>query len=202
MAWADGYMLDPILVVGVLGATHQLNNAVLYQIFMAVFTYRMALTSVARFMYEGYIKNPDEGPNKFSAEKGTGTRDELYAIRMQAMFMQLSGTVSLVMLWWILTNDNMLIAEYTMVYLMLYLWFIVPELIRLVSHVIVAFQALGKSDKFVLMTSNYVLWIWDVLVRMIFIIIIMWGAETIPGTQYFVATRLQNITDTMAFAMF
>lgn len=198
LAWADGYMLDPVIVAGVIGATQQVNTAILYQIFVAVFTYRLAHTAVARFMYEGYIYNPDEAEGKFTKER-TGARLELYAVRMQAMFMHLSATMALVMLWYILTNTNYIMSEFTLVYLMLYLWFVVPEIIRLISHIIVAFKAVGTSDKYILMTSNYFLWVWDVLVRLIFIIIIFWGADSIPGTQYFLSTRLQNITDTVTY---
>jgi hypothetical protein len=53
---------------------------------MAIFIYRMAHTAVARFMYEGYIYNPDENDGKFDRTKSTTTRDELYAVRMQVGF--------------------------------------------------------------------------------------------------------------------
>jgi hypothetical protein len=40
---------------------------------------------------------------------------------------------------------------------------------------------------------------WDVIVRLVFVIIIFWGANTIPGTQHYVRDRFANITQTIAY---
>lgn len=192
LTWADGYLLDPIMAIGILGLTHQCSTAVLYQVFLAIFTYRFAHTAVARFMYEGYIYNPDEADGKFEKKDGH-INSELYAIRMQAMFMHLSAVSAVFMLYYILTNDNDAISEHSFVFYMLYLWYIIPEIIRLVAHVIVAFKAISAADKYVLLGTNYFIWVWDIIVRFIFICIIFWGANTITGTQSFLLARHHSI---------
>lgn len=197
LTWADAYLLDPVIAIGLLGATHQCTSTTLYQVFLALFTYRLAHTSVARFMYEGYIYNPDESNEKFS---NSGTpRKELYAIRMQAMFMHLSALCALIMAYNILTNPYLVVSEFLMVYTMIYLWFVVPEIIRLIAHIIVAFKALSAPDKNVLLIANYFVWIWDVIVRFVYICIIIWGANNIAGSQNYLDTRLQNITNTILY---
>jgi len=197
LAWADAYMLDPIIALGVIGATHQLSTALAYQLFLAIFTYRLAHTSVARLLYAGYITNPDESPSKFNL--GGGNNNIVYSIRMQAMFMHLSAAVALVMVWYILTNSNIMLSEFSLIYAMLFLWYLIPEAIRLISHIAVAFKQLGGSDRYVLITCSYIVWIWDVIVRLVFIMIIIWGANTISGTQNFITDRMQNITDTITY---
>jgi hypothetical protein len=196
LAWADAYMLDPIIALGVIGATHQISTAVVYQIFLAILTYRLAHSSVARLLYAGYIVNPDEDPSKFNGDKKANI---IYSIRMQAMFMHLAAAVSLFMLWYILTNTNSMLSEYNLIYAMLFLWYLIPELIKLVAHITVASKGLTVSDRYVLITCNYITWIWDVIIRLIFVMIIIWGATTIYATQGFVTERLQNITETIAF---
>ncbi len=198
LTWADGYTIDPVIAIGLIGTSHQCTTSVLYQIFLALFTYRMAHTSVARFMYEGYIFNPDENSEKFD-RKNTDARNELYAVRMQAMFMHLSAVAALVMFWNIISNPNYMLIEFPLISTMLYFWYVIPEVIRLVAHIIVAFQAVGMPDKYILLSTNYFIWIWDVSVRFVYICIILWGASNITGTQYFLDTRLKNITDTILY---
>lgn len=198
LAWADGYMLDPIMAVGIVGASHQCSTSLLYQIFLAVFTYRFAHTAVARFMYEGYIYNPDEKEGKFDKTNGK-ISPELYAIRMQAMFMHLSAISALYMLWYIFGNDNFMLSENMFIYGMLYLWYIIPEVIRLAAHLIVAFRAVGIPDKNVLLSSNYFIWMWDIIIRFVFISIIIWGANNINGTQNNLLARHDSIYTMIAF---
>lgn len=197
LAWADAYMLDPIIALGVIGATHQISTAMAYQVFLAILTYRLAHTSVARLLYAGYIVNPDENPDKFASPDRQ--RNVIYSIRMQAMFMHLAASFALIMLWYILTNTNSMISEYSLIYSMLFLWYLIPETIRLIAHVTVASKGLTASDRYVLITCNYIVWIWDVLIRFIFVMIIIWGATTIYATQGFITERLQNITETIAY---
>jgi hypothetical protein len=83
--------------------------------------------------------------------------------------------------------------------MVLYLWYIVPEILRFLAHVLVAFRATENQDKDILLTSNYLIWMWDVIVRLVFVIIIFWGANTIPGTQHYVRDRFANITQTIAY---
>jgi hypothetical protein len=198
LTWADGYMIDPIIAIGLIGTSHQCTTSILYQIFMALFTYRMAHTSVARFMYEGYIYNPDEKEGKFNRQNADA-KNELYAVRMQAMFMHLSAVAALVMFWNIISNPNYMLIEFPLISTMLYFWYVIPEVIRLIAHIIVAFQAIGMPDKYVLLSTNYFIWIWDVSVRFVYICIILWGASNITGTQYFLDARLQNITGTILY---
>lgn len=198
LAWADAYLVDPIITIGLIGSTHQVQTHVLYQLFMALFIYRFAHTAVARFIYEGYIYNPDEKGDKFMKTDGK-INSELYAIRMQAMYLHLGSVAAMVMFWVIVANDNIMLSEFQLITMMLWLWYIVPEAIRLISHLIVAFQAIGMPDKYILLGSKYLIWIWDVCVRFIFICIIYWGANNIQGTQAYLDTRLQNITLTLPF---
>lgn len=115
------------------------------------------------------------------------------------MFMHLAAASCIAILWYILNNNNLMISEYMLITFMLYIWYVVPEILRFIAHIIVAFQAVGKADKDVLMTTNYCLWIWDVLARLVFIIIVFWGSNEIPATQYFLDNRLKNITGTILY---
>lgn len=216
LAWADAYVLDALMVVGTVGATMQVSTATVYQLFLIVFAYRWAHTALARFIYEGYISNPDEkvyynekrdargsvyyeGVHKDDREAPESTRKHLYTVRMQAMFMHLAALSCLVTMWYIFSNVNTLLSEFTLVTVMFYLWFAIPEILRFLAHVVVAFQATEQNDKNILVTSNYLIFIWDVVVRLVWIMIIYWGSSQIHGTQTFLRDRLLNVTDTITF---
>jgi hypothetical protein len=193
IAWADAYMLDPVIAAGVIGATHQITTSDIYQFFVAILAARMAFTSVARLLYEGYIENPDEETNKDEYSRS------LYNIRMQAVFMHISVIVAIYMAYTVLTNPNKMISEYALVSLMLYTWWIVPEAIRFLAHLRIAMAPFSDvvQNSYTLYMVGYLTWIWDIVVRLLVVILVYWGPDTMGGTRSFVSNRLQNITNTV-----
>lgn len=192
IAWADAYMLDPVIAAGVIGATHQISTADIYQFFVAILASRMAFTTVARLLYEGYIQNPDEKTNKTEYSKS------LYNIRVQAVFMHISSIIGIYMAYNVLTNDHKMISEYSLVSLMLYTWWVVPEAIRFLAHLRIAMAPFEDvvQNSYTLYMVGYLTWIWDIIVRLLIVVLVYWGPDSMGGTRAFVTTRMQNITNT------
>ena len=213
LVWADAYMLDVVMVMGIIGATQQVSTAIAYQLFITVFAYRFINTALARFMYEGYIYNPDEGMHKLNYNNNiphvpgfSGTandkdriHDSVYSVRMQALFLQIASLICVIFVWVTLSNTNIMLSEYSLVMVMLYTWFVVPEFIRIIAHFVVAFDSVSATFKSVLINTNYVVWIWDVILRIIFVCLALWGSHTFTGTEYFLTDRLRNMTDTISY---
>jgi hypothetical protein len=193
IAWADAYMLDPVIAAGVIGATHQISTADIYQFFVAILASRMAFTTVARLLYEGYIQNPDEKTNK------TEWSRSLYNIRVQAVFMHISAIIGIYMAFTVLTNSNKMISEYALISLMLYTWWIVPEGIRFLAHLRIAMAPFDDvvQNSYTLYMVGYLTWIWDIIVRLLVVVLVYWGPDTMGATRLFVSNRLQNITGTV-----
>lgn len=197
ITWSDAYLIDAVLFLGFIGATQQVSTALAYQIFVVVLTYRFLYTIISRLLFEGYIFDDDQGTAKFT-QNSSRTAKVNFSVRMQAMFLQVAATLCVIILGVILFNEKTMISEFGMILALYILWYLVPEVIRLGSHLIVAAIAWEDTDDLILFTANSFVWIWDVVVRLIFIMIIVWGYKDIAGTSYFLEERLNSISSTIA----
>jgi hypothetical protein len=198
LIWTDAYLIDAVILIGILGATQQISTSLLYQIFITALIYRILKTATARFVYEGYIKNPDEKRvSKGKANKTTNV--EIFAVRLQATFLYIAGFITIIMLYFLLSNTNTMISEFQLVQMFFLFGYFIPELIRIIAYIYISSQSDPVMAETVILNVEYFVWIWDVTLRLIYVIIICWGYDTIGGTQNFLATRLNNITSTITY---
>lgn len=53
--WADAYLLDPLFIVGAMGATLQMSTIDVYNVFVALMVYRVLHIGVSRMVYQAYV---------------------------------------------------------------------------------------------------------------------------------------------------
>ena len=215
--WADAYLLDIVMFMGVVGSTMQVSTVSVYQLFVAVSIYRLANTSLVRFLYEGYIYKFNERKHERGGARGDESQApllakeqsvesaELYCVRQQAVFMHLATLMALATFATVLYNSNLMFYEFSLIHAVFWTWFAIPEALRMLAHVAVAMGALDSKQNKYLPSENYLVltyyftWIWDVAVRIILISVIVWGSKETNGSATFWDTRLLNVTQTIEY---
>ncbi len=205
--WADAYLLDIVMFTGIIGSTMQLSTVIAYQVFIALCMYRFCQTSLVRLLYEGYIhKSIEARTNPDYAFQAKNYRDKNYCVRQQAVFMHLATFMSLLTLIILLMNSNLMFYEFGMLQLSLWAWFLIPETLRFMLHLIIATSGVkyynedkGGLTETQMILCYYAIWIWDVVIRLITVAVIVWGTSATYGTAAFWDERLINITETIAY---
>lgn len=205
--WADAYLLDIVMFTGIIGSTMQLSTVIAYQVFIALCMYRFCQTSLVRLLYEGYIyKSSDIRSSVGPKEESQSQTKSHYCVRQQAVFMHLATFMSLLTLIILLMNSNLMFYEFGMLQLSLWAWFLIPETLRFMLHLIIATSGVkyynedkGGLTETQMILCYYAIWIWDVVIRLITVAVIVWGTSATYGTAAFWDERLINITETIAY---
>lgn len=203
--WADGYIADACIVLGMAGATGQLTTSQSWQLFTLVLFYRLLNMVIARFLYECFMNNVSESAsvnqNKrlidqtrgkaFSSafsrkpEEGTVTPARI-SLKAMALSTQLAAWYLLVALALLVLNSNSPLYEFKV--FGFFFWFAIftPEAIRGILHLYcqVFDPEFEKASWYILNTSMFI-WTYDVLIRIIFVCIVVFDAQNTPGTRKF-----------------
>ena len=209
--WADAYLLDILFLVGAVGGTLQVVTADVYNLFWVLVYYRVAHMGVYRMMYQSYVRSPtddaetnhikDAGHARAGGNFNSPKERGQLAMRVLGLAFHIAAVYALYIVLYIVFNSNRMLDEYPNLIALFTLALIVPEAIRFAGHLFLAFvpsSVEGGKGVFILIAAHF-LWMWDILIRAIFILIFMWGSSDIRGTKPFLVARVQNLTDTLAY---
>jgi hypothetical protein len=123
-------------------------------------------------------------------------------MRVLALSFQFAAVYALYIICSIVFNSNRMLSEYPNLIALYSLALIVPEAIRVFGNLFLVFFV-KEYDRYVksvyILIAAHFLWMWDIIIRAIFILIFFWGDSGIKGTKPFLVLRLQNVTDTLSY---
>ena len=209
--WADSYMADFCIVMGVAGATGQLSTDTAWHLFALTLSYRLLNMIISRCISDaftnnlrlsdavnqtkndivtrpsmffrnvkGYVSNPKHGYDVHINTKVIGFSTQLAAGFLYACLLAL------------VFNGNTQLNEFTIFKNFFITCFVVPEALRLVIHLyyqVFYGEADMNSVPWALYNSFYVIWLWDVIWRLIWVCVVVLETSNNPGTFDYLRTQ-------------
>jgi hypothetical protein len=209
--WADSYLADFCIVMGVAGATGQLSTDTAWHLFALTLSYRLLNMIISRCISDaftnnvrlsdavnqtkndivtrpntfyrrakGYVSNPKHGYDVHINTKVIGFSTQLAAGFLYACLLAL------------VFNGNTQLNEFTIFKNFFITCFVVPEALRLVIHLYYQ-VTYGEEDMndvpWKLYNSFYVIWLWDVIWRLIWVCVVVLETSNNPGTFDYLRTQ-------------
>lgn len=193
--WADGYIADVIIFLGMAGATQQLTNDQAWNLAVLIGGYRLLNMMISRFMYECFMNNlsltNETNTAKFKikpvfASKESDHDDPHLSTRVMALSTQIAAIYLLIGVCYLtLNNGNVVISDVAIFRNFVILGFVIPESLRILLHLYCQFMnPYGKTSSWLILNVSMFVWTWDLVVRVIFISIVMLQTDkTFQGTR-------------------
>lgn len=187
--WSDAYLLDPLFIVGLVGGTLQVYTDDIYNVFWCVAFYRIAHAGVARAVHHAYVAI-------HLTDVDAAYEEALAATKVLALGLHVAGAVAMLGLAMIVLNSSSMLSDYSLVGAYFYLAYLVPEILRLVGHLGLAFFGRHKPGEhyglYILMLAQFI-WTWDLLIRCVYLWVMLWGNSGVRGTKPYLLSGLQSI---------
>ena len=205
--WADGYIADAFLFLGMAGATQQLTTDQAWDIFVLITLYRVLNMLMARFMYECFMNNLsliDEvnyqkfnlrptmfGVSTQSEQANSAADDPHLSTRVMALSTQIAAIYLFIAILFIVFNGNVALSDVKMFKDFFICCFIVPEILRIGLHVYCQlFNTHRKASPWMLLNVSFFIWIWDVLTRVVFVSLLFLQTDSsVQGTRQYLVTQ-------------
>ena len=208
-AWADGYLLDAFIVAGLAGATGQLTTDQSWNLFTMTLIYRVINMALARFMVECFSNNIREtdAVNNAKHSKIEMTilppyDDPANDIKVMALGTQIAAWYIFIGLCIMVFDSNTLLSEFDLFKTFFILGFIVPEIIRSIVHLLCQFFY-TTSFKGTILISHEVVWIWDLIIRLVFCSIVYFQTDvSVMGTRTFLQSMSNNLMNVYPSLLF
>jgi hypothetical protein len=197
--WADGYIADPLIFLGVAGATQQITTDQAWNLLVLVGGYRLLNMMIARFMYECFMNNfslSDSvnqrkfGIRPFFLQSGEGSeKDPHLSTRVMALSTQISAIYLFIAVLYLSFNGSALISDFPIFQFFVVFCFMIPEAIRTALHIFCQIWNIGgKSSSWLILNVHMFVWNWDVALRLVFIslIILQSNGDWLATRQYLV----------------
>lgn len=187
--WADGYIADAIIFLGVAGATQQVTTDQAWNIFVLIGSYRLLNMMIARFMYECFMNNfsleQSVNDSKFkikplfmSLGDPDRHRDPHLSIRVMALSTQISAVYLYIAIVYLFFNGNVALSSFDLFSKLTIFGFLIPEGIRIALHVYCQiWYVKSKASSWLLLNTHMFVWNWDVSCRLVIICIILLGSD-------------------------
>ena len=214
-AWADGYFADPCIFLGIAGASGHLTTDQAWNIFLVVFMYRFLNMLIARFMYQCFMNNvslhsvinntyhsivthPQEmwkARRPVSPAKGDGKPH--LNIQVMALSTQIAAIFLFAALCVIVFNPDSQLFESSIFFSFFLFGFLIPEILRILGHVVCQ---IWKPDPdtvpWKLLNFYFLVWIYDLAVRVGFISFVVLSLSSDPGTRRYLMEKSITLMDT------
>ena len=197
-SWADGYLADACIFIGLAGATGQLTTSLSWQIFSLVFFYRLLNMMIARFMYECFMNNASEddevntykvlvaNPPKVWHAPMTNMSNVKLSLKAMALSTQIAALYLIVALGYLIFNSAGGLMDFEPFYYFFIFGFIVPEFFRIGVHVYCQVaQPKGEQATWLILNPYMIIWSVDLLVRVILVSVVVFDTKDTPGTRKF-----------------
>lgn len=193
-SWADGYLADACIFIGLAGATGQLTTTLSWQIFTLVFFYRLLNMMIARFMYECFMNNTSESEdvNKYKVMAWKGWKppmtpfDVKLSLKAMALSTQIAALYLIIALGYLIFNTAGGLMDFPPFFYFFIFGFIVPEFLRISLHVYCQItEPSGEQATWMILNPSMAIWSMDLVVRIIVITVVVFDVKDTPGTRQF-----------------
>lgn len=136
--------------------------------------------------------------NKHSARHDSNYGSEPHlSIQVMALSTQFSAILLLIVLLLLVFDSNSPLSEFSLFNAFFWVCLIVPEVLRIVAHVVLQVWHPDPSGVPWLMLNFYFfVWIWDLAARVIFVAYVVLGPGTTPGTRHYLMDQSIALMDT------
>lgn len=214
--WADSYFADFCIFLGIAGATGQLTTDTAWNLFTLILSYRVLNMIISRCMSDAFTNNVrlDDAVNK--AKSAIVTIPSAYSTRFTTssgvvikpphdvhintkvigLSTQLAALFLYIALITLVFNGNSPLPDFNYFKAFFITCFIVPEALRLLIHLY--YQLTYGSEHmndvpWMLYNGFYLIWLWDVILRIIFICIVVLETSNSPGTFDYLKTQTNSL---------
>lgn len=186
--WSDAYLLDPLFVVGLIGATMQVFTADIYNIFWCLMFYRIAHVGVARAVYYAYMQVHFDTTGPLSGEA-------LAATKVLALGLHLAAVFALFVPVYIVFDTTRMINDYQIVVSVFVVSYFIPEALRFIGHFVLSVMPheAGKHYGLPILLVVQFIWAWDLIVRCVVLWVVLWGNAGTRGTKPYLVSGVQSI---------
>lgn len=220
--WADSYLADFCIFLGMAGVTGQLSTDRAWNLFALTFVYRLLNMIISRCISDAFTNNLRLQDDVNSAKKQIHSRPGSYFMwnepreRSSEVFasyhlnVQVIGlTTQLAALYLyigllVLVFDGPL-NDFNVFKTFVVLGFLVPEILRLLLHLGLQLFADPSKDQagvpWGLYNISFAIWLWDYVVRLIFIGVALMGSADTPGTFEFLKAQTNSLMGSFVTAM-
>jgi hypothetical protein len=193
--WADGYIADVLIFLGMAGATQQLTNEQAWNLAVLIGGYRLLNMMISRFMYECFMNNLSltdqvnaakfKIKSVFLGNKDSSDEDPHLSTRVMALSTQIAALYLYIGVLFMVFNGNVILSDVPIFRNFVICCFLVPEIIRIALHLYCQFwNTNSKSSSWFILNISMFVWTWDVICRVVFISIVMLQTDrTFQGTR-------------------
>jgi hypothetical protein len=209
--WSDSYLADFCIVLGIAGATGQLSTDTAWNIVTLTLSYRVLNMIISRCISDAFTNNirldgqVNEAKIKIVTRPGEFYRNRTNYMdregknkdvhintKVIGLSTQLACVILYIALITLVYNAQSPLQDFPIFQIFFAFCFVVPEAIRLVIHLY--YQLIYTLDHmndvpWLLYNSFYFVWLWDVVLRIIFISIVVVETQNRPGTFDFLKTQ-------------
>lgn len=214
--WADSYFADFCIFLGIAGATGQLTTDTAWNLFTLILSYRVLNMIISRCMSDAFTNNirlddavnraksaivtiPSAYSTKFTSSSGEVIKpkhDVHINTKVIGLSTQLAALFLYIALITLVFNGNSPLQDFNYFKSFFITCFIVPEALRLLIHLY--YQLTYGPDHmndvpWILYNGFYLIWLWDVILRIIFICIVVLETSNSPGTFDYLKTQTNSL---------
>lgn len=211
--WADSYFADFCIFLGIAGATGQLTTDTAWNLFTLILSYRVLNMIISRCMSDAFTNNIrlDDAVNKAKSSIATipysqytktvynapKTQPDVHInTKVIGLSTQLAALFLYIALITLVFNGNSPLQDFNYFKSFFVLCFIVPEALKLLIHLY--YQLTYGPDHmndvpWILYNGFYFIWLWDVVLRIVFICIVVLETSNNPGTFDYLKTQTNSL---------
>lgn len=226
--WSDSYLTDFCIVMGIAGATGQLSTDQAWLLFTFTLLYRVLNMIISRCISDAFTNNIrlDDNVNQVKRDivsrpgmffknyehTGSGWSERPGArgsisyhlnIRVIGLTTQLAAVYLYIGLLYLVFNTNSALNDFGIFKAFFILGFVIPEALRLLIHLF--YQVFSDGDgtgvPWMLYNSAFFVWLWDYVVRLVFVCIVILETSNNPGTLNFLKTQTNALMRDYVVAM-
>ena len=165
--WSDAYLLDPLFIVGAMGATLQMTTIDVFNVFVALVVYRILHIGIARMIYQAYVihhydtrsvefskddskmsRKGKKGDDNYYAPGNYGEMEEVklasndahvnFSFKVIALAFHFAAICSVVVVIEILFDSTRVFYEYSIFSSLIVTAIIIPESLKFLGHLFLA----------------------------------------------------------------
>jgi hypothetical protein len=119
------------------------------------------------------------------------------SVAVMALSTQLSAILLLAVVMYLAIGVESAIGDFWLFEAFMYVCFLIPEILRILGHLVLQIvHPDPNSVPWNMLNFYFLVWIWDVLTRVIFICIVLVGSGSTPGTRHFLMDSSIALMDT------
>lgn len=212
--WSDSYLADFCIFLGIAGATGQLSTDTAWNLFTLILSYRVLGMIISRCISDAFTNNIRLSEDVNAAKTDIVTRPGMFFknytnyagrekggdVHINTKVIGLSTQLACIFLYisliTLVFNANSPLTDFTYFKNFFIFCFIIPEALRLLIHLY--YQVVYDKDHmndvpWMLYNGFYLIYLWDISLRIIFISMIVFETSNTPGTFDFLKKQTTSL---------